>query len=96
VPAPAPAQPEEEIEEVLGRDYFFSEDLLPSPTPTQEDSAPPPAPLAPVAPALAPGGGDTEDPGDDEEAEDNQDDGPPAQREPCCEHTSFHETATAP
>ena len=51
-PAPVPAQPEEEVEEVPGRDYFFDEDQegnirevdadgnmqpsLPSPTPVHE------------------------------------------------------------
>ena len=68
MPAPVPAQPEEEVEEVPGRDYFFAEDQeghirevdadgnmqtsLPSPTQAHEDLAPPLAYFA--AQVLAP------------------------------------------
>ena len=74
-PAPAPdsalvpAQPEEEVEEVPGRDYFFAEDQeghirevdadgnmqtsLPLPTPAHEDLAPPLAYFAAQVPAPA-------------------------------------------
>jgi len=77
-PSPTPAQSEEEDEEVLGRDYFFDEDVngrimevdeegsmtspLPSPTPAQEDPAPP---LEDPVPAAA--GGDLSDPVEDDE-----------------------------
>ena len=84
--SPAPAQLVEEVEEVLGRDYFFAEDQggrimavdaegnmstpLPSPTPAQEDSTLPPAPPAPEDPVPAAAGGGPGDPGDDDEDED--------------------------
>ena len=68
-PAPVPAQPEEEVEEVPGRDYFFAEDQEghirevdadgnmqtspPSQTPAHEDLAPPLAYFAAQVPAPA-------------------------------------------
>ena len=79
-PAPVPAQPEEEVEEVPGRDYFFDEDQegnirevdadgnmqppLPSPTPAH-DLGPPLAYFEAQVPAAAvAGGGQEEDNGD--------------------------------
>ena len=73
--APVPAQPEEEVEEVPGRDYFFDEDQegnirevdangnmqppLPSPTPSH-DLGPPLAYFEAQVPATAVAGGEEE------------------------------------
>ena len=81
VAAPVPAQPEEEVEEVPGRDYFFAEDQEghirevdadgnmqtspPSQTPAHEDLAPPLAYFAAQVPAPAVTGEGRDDDNDD-------------------------------